>query len=349
MWRMETKACLSIMLPAAILGVMLVAATATAELVDLTQCEGLTNEGERLKCYDAAAGRTDPATNADSSGKLGEELLDQAAKGAAPMTALSRRWELDPETKQGVWLIRPYNQMFIMPVRYSDNVNESPQSPTQPNSQTEDLKNIEAEFQISFKVKIAENLFSNHADLWFGYTQQSQWQVYNESISRSFRETDYQPELFFVVPMRYNLFGLTGRFVQLSVVHQSNGQTNPLHRSWNRAYANFGFERGNFALYVRPWYRFPETSGNDLNPDIIRFMGYGDITAIYKWGRQEFSLLGRYNISTSNGAAQGAWSFPIQGRLNGFVKVFTGYGETLIDYNFRQTTIGVGILLVQWL
>ena len=229
---------------------------------------------------------------------------------------------------------------------------ESTNPPSHPRSRTTkswNLRNIEAEFQISFKAKVAENLFSNHADLWFGYTQQSQWQVYNASVSRSFRETDYQPELFLVVPMRYNLFGLTGRFVQFSVVHQSNGQTNPLHRSWNRAYANFGFERGNFALYVRPWYRFPETTGNDLNPDIIRYMGYGDITAIYIWGRNEFSLLGRYNPGTSNGAVQGTWSFPIQGRLNGFVKIFTGYGETLIDYNFRQTTIGVGILLVQWL
>jgi len=114
------------MMPAAILGVILAAATVAAEPADLTRCEGLTNEGERLKCYDAAAGRTAPAPNADSSGQLEEEFLVHAA-GAAPMTALSHRWELDPEAKQGVWLIRPYNQMFIMPARYSDGVNKSPQ------------------------------------------------------------------------------------------------------------------------------------------------------------------------------------------------------------------------------
>jgi phospholipase A1 len=244
--------------------------------------------------------------------------------------------------------VRPYNQLFILPVRYTNNTNDSPQSPTHPTDVSEPLNHTEAEFQISFKIKAAENLIGN-ADLWIGYTQQSQWQVYASSISRPFRETNYMPEVFLVFPTHYNLFGLTGRFVQLSLVHQSNGRAEPLSRSWNRAYANFGFERGNFALMVRPWYRFPEKIEDDDNPDIHRYMGYGDVTAIFKWRRQEFTLLGRYNTNTSNGAAQATWSFPIQKRLGGFVKAFTGFGETLIDYNWRQTTIGVGIELVRLL
>jgi phospholipase A1 len=31
------------------------------------------------------------------------------------------------------------------------------------------------------------------------------------------------------------------------------------------------------------------------------------------------------------------------------VKLFSGYGETLIDYNWRQTTIGAGVTLNDWL
>ena len=211
------------------------------------------------------------------------------------------------------------------------------------------LNNTEAEFQLSFKFKAFQNMFSSRADLWVGYTQQSQLQVYSDKISRPFRETNYQPEAFVVYPIRYNLLGLTARFISFGLVHQSNGRADPLSRSWNRIYARFGFERGDFALLVRPWYRLKEDSGKDDNPDIETYMGHGDVKAIYHWGRQEFFLLGRFNASSGFGAVEGTLSFPIQKRLKGYIKLFNGYGETMIDYNWSQTTIGAGILLVDWM
>jgi len=325
----------------------------------LTQCAAIDNDRERLRCYDALAGgeKTAPSVLGEDQTAPGDDALKQLAvepfslpeKGTAQATALSARWELEPATKQGAWNVRPHQPMFILPVRITNNSNDFPQSPSRPSSESVPLDNTELEFQVSFKVKAAQDMFSTRADLWVAYTQQSQWQIYSPDISRPFRETNYQPEIFAVFPTDYELLGLKGRFISLGLVHQSNGRADPMSRSWNRAYAQFGFERGNFSLFARPWYRFKEDAPDDDNPDMVRYMGYGDLLAVYELGRHEFSLLGRYNPGSGYGAIQGTWSFPIHGKLKGYVKVFSGYGETLIDYNWNQTTIGIGVSLVEWL
>jgi len=67
---------------------------------------------------------------------------------------------------------------------------------------------------------------------------------------------------------------------------------------------------------------------------------------IYKWHEHSFSLMGRGNWNTGNGAAQFAWTTPrLLGPMRGYVQLFSGYGESMIDYNFSQTTIGIGITL----
>jgi phospholipase A1 len=321
-----------------------------AETADVTRCDLISANEERLKCYDTRADRSKASIADEPFQQLYDSFTSATTSGGEAPTALSVRWELEPETQQGLWRVRPYRPLFILPVRYSNNPNNHPQTPTQSAPPvSEQLDKTEAEFQLSFKTKGSENMFGYHVDLWFAYTQQNQWQVYNSTISRPFRETNYQPEMFVVIPTHYDLFGLTGRFIDLGVVHQSNGRADPLSRSWNRAYAQFGFERGNFALLVRPWYRFKEDPADDNNPDINKYMGHGDVTAIYKRGGQEFTLLGRLNAGSGYGAAEGTWSFPIHVRLKGYVKLFTGYGETMIDYNWKQSTIGIGVLLADWL
>jgi len=186
-----------------------------AETADAAACAAISNDRERLECYDAAAKRGQAKPTAEPSQLLGTVPAPKPAPGAVRPTALSVRWELDPETKQGPWVLRPHQPLFVLPVRYSNKPNDSPQTPAHPLTSAVSLDNTEAEFQLSFKIKAAENLFGNRADLWFGYTQQSQWQLYNGDISRPFRETDYQPAVFPLFPARYDLFGPAARFVNL--------------------------------------------------------------------------------------------------------------------------------------
>jgi len=314
-------------------------ACVAAERPERSRCAAIPDDRARLQCYDEAA--------ADADEPL-QELGRQPAR-VGPQSALSVRFELEPQTKQGVWNVRPHRPLFLLLARTTSEPNESPQSPSHLTSQTVPLRHTEAEFQLSFKVKAWQNMLSSKADLWVGYTQQSQWQVYSPEISRPFRETNYEPEVFALFPTDYQLLGLKGRFISVGVVHQSNGRSNPLSRSWNRVFAQFGFERGNFSLLVRPWHRIEEQPERDDNADIVDYLGRGDVLAVYLWGSHQLSLLARYNASTGHGALQGGWSFPIHENLKGYLKLFSGYGETMVDYNWKQTTFGFGVLLADWL
>jgi phospholipase A1 len=265
---------------------------------------------------------------------------------------MSEHWELDPASKKGVWSFRAHKPNYFLVGRYTDSVNMEPYDVffNAVGDPSLGIDEVEAKFQLSFKVKALEGLFGSDADLWVGYTQQSHWQVYNDGISAPFRESDYEPEVFVTLPTRYDLLGLRGRFVNLGFVHQSNGQSNILSRSWNRVYAQFGFEYGDrFNLLFKPWYRIEEDAADDDNPDITDYVGDFEMVASYKLGQHTLSALARSNFSFERGFLQLDWAFPLYQNLKGYVQATTGYGESLIDYNHSQNTIGMGILLTNWM
>jgi len=225
-----------------------------------------------------------------------------------------------------------------------------PTSPTKP-APTEplDLRAIESKFQVSFKVKLADFDEAIGASFWAGYTQQSHWQIYNATISRPFRETNYEPEAMVAFHPERQLLGWRWRLLVLGFAHQSNGRQEPVSRSWNRVYAQFGFEQGNFGVLIRPWWRIPENRARDDNPDITAYLGHGELVGVYRWGDHTISALGRYSFSGRRGAVQLAWNFPIARRVRGYIQAFSGHGESLIDYNVPQNTLGIGISLADFL
>lgn len=261
-----------------------------------------------------------------------------------------RAW--DPVAGSGVpgSDVRTHKPSYLLLGRYSDHPNLEPQTPTRP-PQALDLRPLESKFQVSFKVLLG-TMEAHRLSLWGGYTQQSHWQVYNAAQSRPFRETNYEPELMVAWQPRREVFGMRWSLATLGLNHQSNGKSEPLSRSWNRVILQLGFERGPFALILRPWARVHETRSDDDNPDLERFLGHGEAVGILRLGRHTLTGIGRLNPGSGKGAFQAAWSFPIQaeGRgLRGYVQVFSGYGESLVDYNWRQNTVAIGFCLSEWL
>jgi phospholipase A1 len=266
---------------------------------------------------------------------------------------LDSRWELSPESKLGTFNLRGYKPMYAMPLFATSNQNNEPHSPNPANTvQTpQQLQNVEGKFQLSLKTKIWQGVFGDAGDLWVGYTQSSRWQVYNAQASRPFRETDYEPEALLVFDTHYQVLGWDGRLFGIGVDHQSNGRGDPLSRSWNRVIADFGFERPGWTIMFRPWWRIPEARSDDDNPDISNYMGRADVQIIHEWHGQEFGMMLRHSLrggSESHGAARFTWSFPIAGNLRGYMELFKGYGESLIDYNHNATYFGVGVSLLDW-
>lgn len=269
-------------------------------------------------------------------------------------TPMSLAYDLDKNSQYGTWSARPHRPMYLLPFFYSDSPNRNPSTPNQEQVDftSNDIRDVELKLQVSIKTKVAEDLFGTNADMWFGYTQQSHWQVYNEDNSRPFRATDYEPEIFITQPVTANLpFGGRLRMLGVGAVHHSNGQSDPLSRSWNRLYVMGGAEWGKFAIIPRVWTRIQAESSSDQddNPDIEDFLGYGDVTFLYDLPkRQSISGTLRYNPKTDKGAAQIDYSYPLSDNVNGYVQLFHGYGESLIDYNHRNTAIGFGVVLNDW-
>lgn len=323
-------------------------------------CRALEEPLRRLACYDAIPGAD--VTGEDDLAEIVEappadrelvslEVEPEAVKNDEVPIARSRmmrHWELDSATHGGLLRVRRHEPVYVLPARWSSNPNERPETPTLPvPGSSIDLDRIEVKFQLSLKTKLVDNMFDGNGDLWIGYTQQSNWQAYNSVESEPFRETNYAPEIFTSWRTGLDLpFGWRWQMLNLGFVHHSNGRTEPLSRSWNRVYAQFGFERGDWQLYLRPWVRIEEGS-SDNNPDIEDYFGHGDMRMTWRKGGHDLGLTTRWSPSENRGALQFDWHYPLKGDLKAYLQLFHGYGETLIDYNHRQTAIGLGVSLVQ--
>lgn len=214
--------------------------------------------------------------------------------------------------------------------------------------------NTDARIQLSFKYRLfsppaggTRGVLPGLEGIHFGYTQRLFWDL--GAKSSPFRNVDYMPELFYLVPatpVRPNLW-LGG---QVGVRHESNGRDGLDSRSINMIYVQpvASFMLGDYKMSVGP--RLWAYVGSlDDNPDIKRYRGNTGLFA--EIGQDDgFRLTtnARLNPGTGKGSINADLSYPLAAlgveRLGLYIfgQGFAGYGENLLDYNRKVTRLRVG-------
>jgi phospholipase A1 len=317
------------------------------------QCALIDDGIKRLACYDSLY---DPAERQAQASENDKEQVEKSVEGDSDTGVMSATVDRYLAAEKAVFSFSGsfvgHRPTYILPASWVKDPNDVPSSPRLGSVGYDyDLEREEAKYQISFKVPLLTGILDDRTTLWFGYTQKSFWQVYNKDDSAPFRETNYEPELFARYQTDWDIGPGRLNGVTLGFNHQSNGQSEPRSRSWNRIMGSAVYSYDRWLFMVQPWYRLPENSDDD-NADIERYLGHANYLAVYKLTEDRtFSLRLMNNLRSDDNktSVEFGYSFPMGDTVKGFFQYYNGYGESLIDYNQRIQRFGIGIMLNDWL
>jgi phospholipase A1 len=222
-----------------------------------------------------------------------------------------------------------------------------------------DRQDKEIKFQLSIKKRLLES-----TPIYAAYTQTAEWQWFNRENSRPFRTQTHNPEVFVDSDLDTFMGGMLG--IKLGGEHESNGQSTAGSHSWDRLYVwpriTFA-DWENLTISAKTWWRLPEDKkknpedpNGDDNPDIIDYMGHGElyITQFSQGPKDDLpyrrvSLMLRKGTKAGTGTGQldldynlhDLWDFFNAGIYLHF-QYFYGYGESLTDYNRLVKKVGLG-------
>lgn len=197
----------------------------------------------------------------------------------------------------------------------------------------------ELKYQLSLKLELLKREASS---LNFAYTQKSFWQVYDAENSRPFRETNYNPEIF------YRLGG-DRTFLDLGYEHESNGEEEPISRSWDRLYLKAYIQSPRFRISYKIWTIFDEELYNPRHPERDRsikyYYGFQELELGVQLGSLVLKTRGRYNVSSKKGYIESMVLVPLTKTVLMGLTHTKGYGDNLRGYNQKHESIGFGFLL----
>lgn len=260
---------------------------------------------------------------------------------------LSEKINNEREANKNLFSLVQHNPNYLLPVSYSP----GPNSIALDGIGTEKVDRFEAKYQISVKTPLWLQQ-DNVSGVYFGFTAVSFWQIYNDESSKPFRETNYQPEVFYQFNTDISLVGYDFNLFRIGLNHMSNGQSGLKSRSWNRVTATALFSDENTAYYLQTWIRLPEDTKEspldptgDDNPDINDYYGRVELGFGYRLGNLDLTTRIRNNLSfgDNRSAVELNVTYPFSARYDILLQLFNGYGDSLIDYNRHQQRISIGI------
>jgi phospholipase A1/A2 len=302
----------------------------------------------------ASAQSTDSTMPSVASPAQPDAPLQLPGRDSAERSPFNDRMQSELRALKEPFALLPHRPNYLLPLSYHHRDVSSI-------AQSGGYKSTEAQFQMSFKIPLTEPLLNNQLIPFFAYTGRAWWQVYDSERSRPFREYNHEPEFIVALPISgVQALGWKLRLASLGFNHQSNGRSVPQSRSWNRivgeAYADYGSA---YWSSLKIWKRLPEPakllptdSKGDDNPDISRYMGNFEFKLGWlKPQSHQLTLTTRKSLSSGGkGALQIDWSHPIPSTpaLRWYAQGFSGYGDSLIDYNQKINRFGLGIMINDW-
>ena len=225
----------------------------------------------------------------------------------------------------------------------------------------------QVKFHIALRYRLLTVFDSLHdSGLHVAYRQNSFWHLWEQSAP--FFDNDYNPSMFVYYDSRDYSSNAFMPSLRAFVQHESNGRDGAASRSWNNY--GLGLDFGDYnqtLLYggVRGWQAF---SVAPENPDILDFVGRGEIDVSVQpllwrglylgdlgfaarlrvdgqtfWTNQEWNLyVGSRVLSWIPGLSSIS-------RLNASVMIqrFSGTGEDLLTYRQKRTVTRIGLATVR--
>ena len=273
--------------------------------------------------------KIDPTRNTDKEQRKLYETLENT-KDTQTQATIKQHVE-------SLYNIKAYRANYFLPLSTRVDNQDYAQTGTGTSAHTP-LKS-ETEFQVSIKYDIISNLLGLNEVYTAAYTQHSYWQLYAKSAY--FRETNYNPEFFLTIPLGSIEYIDFLKALRVGFAHQSNGRGGAEERSWNYFYATTYFQYKYLFTEIKLWSSW--SSALEYNPDLLDYLGSGHIKFTLPYEKHLMSLKFRTAFN-GHSALELDYSYPLFGRndLFFYFKGFSGYGESLIDYNNEVQKVGFG-------
>ncbi len=226
-----------------------------------------------------------------------------------------------------------YRANYALPITWSDDAAGS--------------EDVEFKYQLSFRYQVART------PVYVAYTQTAYFRWLDDENSRPFRETNYNPEIWY----RFRPGRLRPDWLALDIgfEHESNGEEQPASRSWDRTYVRAWFDQDRWSGSLKVWSRVPdgepstpEDPDGDDNPGIVDYYGHHELRLEYTFDDgQRLSAMSRYSFSDHHGALRLDYAWPTGGGSGyWYAQLFSGYGESLETFRDKRTRIGIGFALL---